>query len=155
MMNLTEALERWADLSPSERDALVAVHVRGWRKEKTTGNWVLWVDSDGNSRGLFTLWNPTTDHNDMVAAVRAFKKQYGPEFRGGLCRRGLRWDRFGQLLWESPRLELLRITITEQDGHDWDVVNADDLGSMFTIKPPEVCHAMLQALEESEGDDVR
>jgi hypothetical protein len=130
MMNLTETLERWADLSPRERDALVAEHVMGWKVD-SHGDILGTTESSKGSVVAIThivRWSPTTDHKDMVAAVRALRSNH-----------------------KDVRRKAIAIFNSEYDGYT--------AFGLFLEKPDNVCYvmcrAMLQALAESEGDDVR
>lgn len=126
MTELTKELERWDELTAAEKNALVAVHVMGWKKRKTAvpvnGLWV----GDGAKPHMY--WSPTTDANDMRKAVQAFMDKY-----------------FGQNEWELFDEEMSMLV--------YKVASHSNSACAILVPLSNICLAMLQALAESEKTD--
>jgi len=66
-------LARWDDMTAAERDALVAVHVMGYRLKCNPSNFIVtWYYKDAQMVRR-DYWRPTTDRNDCAEAVRALR----------------------------------------------------------------------------------
>ena len=155
MSNLTEALARWDDMTPSERNALVAVHVKGWR-------WVKWTQATGTNSVYYQLLSKkslagwvakskrkhevmpkdfwpacsevgddapdfSTDHNDKTEVLEAFEKAA-----------------IGTAFFEAK----LKKIMLDRGGQDVRCMGAAD---WILSAPKDVCRAMLEALGVLKG----
>ncbi len=129
---LTGALARWDELTDAEKGALIAVHVHEWHKGVeivTVGrarSIPVWFNNKDEVVMPTSKWNPLTDANNMIETVWAFMQEY-----------------FGEHEWaifdEKMAQEIYRIA-------------SHSNAPCATLVPlPDICHALLQALAESEA----
>ena len=121
--DLAAELDRWDDMTPGERNALVAVHVMGWQWAAFYG---IWCDGTaGGRRGCD--WNPTTDHNDKTEAVRVFCEKYGRHTKT-----------------EAAFADLITGNLDRTRTSTW-------VATIILIDPADVCRGVLEARAGSEA----